>query len=59
MLTPHLIHPNFWKYRRFRVPRAIILRIGPIREDEKNFRREWCARQLEQLKHNPSNAVIK
>ena len=58
MLTPELIHPNFWKVHSYRVSRRVDLKLEPVGDDVKEMRRKWCERQVELLKTNPSNAVL-
>lgn len=59
MLTPHLIHPNFWALGRTREVYKVEYNLPPVSEDERKERAAWCARQVQILKFNPSNAVLK
>lgn len=60
VLTPHLIHPNFFKNKT--IPHVTAYRselgIEPVCERVKKERIEWCLKQVEILKMNPSNAVL-
>lgn len=60
VLTPHLIHPNYFKNRTIPHVNAYKsqLGIGPVCERVRQERREWCLKQIELLMNNPSNAVL-
>lgn len=63
VLTPHQIHPNFFKVVKYR--QRVNPMIQPKFEDalplskrEIEQRQKWIARQLLTLATNPSNAVL-
>lgn len=58
VLTPHLIHPNFFKSSGVCSRQGGSQDFGPISKKVKIQRKSWCERQLNQLQFNQSNAVL-
>lgn len=60
VLTPHLIHPNYFKNRT--IPHVTAykseLGIAPVGKRVRKERKEWCLKQVALLEGNPSNAVL-
>ncbi len=58
VLTPHLIHPNFFKRSMTRVHQGATQDFGPISDKVKDQRKSWCERQVEVVLNSVSNAVL-
>ena len=62
VLTPELIHPNFFKInktcsqagfkKKYDVPQA------RLSDFERSYRKRWAERQLSYIEHMPSTAVL-
>lgn len=60
VLTPHLIHPNFFTSSKMRMEagRSTFEVAAPMDEREIEHVKQWCERQIEYIVASPSNAVL-
>lgn len=60
VLTPHLIHPNYFKRKALAHVTAYRSEfdVDPVSERVRNERKEWCLKQVALLENIPSNAVL-